>query len=50
MKRHWHQAFIRSLKFVDAQVPKRKSILAIIDNYATRKHPKVREWLKRLPH
>ena len=49
MKRHRHQEFIRFLNLVDAQVPKRKAIHAIVDNYATHKHPKVREWLKRHP-
>ena len=45
MKRHRHQEFIRFLNTVEAQVPKRKAIHAIVDNYATDKHPKVREWL-----
>ena len=31
------------------QVPARKAIHAIIDNYAAHKHPKVREWLDRHP-
>src|SRR3974390_1165723 len=49
MKRHRHQEFIRFLNLVDAQVPKRKAIHAIVDNYATHKHPKVREWLMQHP-
>src|ERR1700758_509817 len=49
MKRHRHQEFIRFLSEVDAQVPKRKSIHAIIDNYATHKHPKVQKWLAKPP-
>jgi transposase len=49
MKRHRHQEFIRFLDDIDAQVPKRKSIHAIVDNYATHKHPKVRRWLARHP-
>ena len=49
MKRHRHQEFIRFLSEVDAQVPKRKSIHAIIDNYATHKHPKVQKWLAKHP-
>jgi transposase len=49
MKRHRHQEFIRFLNAVDAQVPRRKDIHAIIDNYATHKHPKVREWLSQHP-
>ena len=49
MKRHRHQEFIRFLNTVEAQVPARKAIHAIIDNYATHKHPKVRQWLARHP-
>jgi transposase len=30
-------------------VPKDKRIEAVVDNYATHKHPKVRAWLKRHP-
>ena len=47
MKRHRHQEFIRFLNTIEAQVPKRKAIHAIVDNYATHKHPKVRQWLAR---
>ena len=49
MKRHRHQEFIRFLNTIEAQVPKRKPIHAIVDNYATHKHPKVRAWLARHP-
>jgi transposase len=45
MQRHRHQEFIRFLKAIEAQVPQRKEIHAIVDNYATHKHPKVRQWL-----
>ena len=31
-----------------AQVPARKAIHTIVDNYATHKHPKVRQWLSRI--
>jgi len=31
------------------QVPRRKTIHAIVDNYATHKHPKVQQWLARHP-
>jgi DDE superfamily endonuclease len=47
MKRHRHQEFIRFLNTIEAQMPKPKAIHAIVDNYATHKHPKVREWLAR---
>ena len=47
MQRHRHQEFIRFLNTVEAQVSPRKAIHAIVDNYATHKHPKVRRWLAR---
>ena len=49
MQRHRHQEFIRFLNAIEAQVPVQKSIHAIVDNYATHKHPKVRQWLARHP-
>jgi transposase len=49
MQRHRHQEFIRFLNTIEAQIPKRKAIHAIVDNYATHKHPKVRRWLARHP-
>jgi len=49
MQRHRHQEFIRFLNAVEAQVPAGKTIHAIVDNYATHKHPKVRAWLVRHP-
>ena len=49
MQRHRHQEFIRFLNAIEAQVPARKAIHAIVDNYATHKHPKVRQWLLRHP-
>jgi transposase len=47
MQRHRHQEFIRFLNAVEAQVPAGKAVHAIVDNYATHKHPKVRSWLAR---
>jgi transposase len=49
MARHRHQEFIGFLDTIEARVPKRKAIHAIVDNYATHKHPAVREWLARHP-
>jgi transposase len=40
---------IRFLNAVERQVPAGKIIHAILDNYATHKHPKVRDWLARHP-
>ena len=34
---------------IEAQVPAGKVIHAVVDNYATHKHPRVRQWLARHP-
>jgi transposase len=49
MQRHRHQEFIRFLNGVEAAVPAAKAIHAVVDNYATHKHPNVRAWLARHP-
>ena len=49
MQRHRHQEFIRFLNTIEAQVPARKTVHAIVDNYATHKHPTVRKWLAHHP-
>jgi hypothetical protein len=49
MQRHRHQEFIRFLNAVEALVPAGPLIHAIVDNYATRKRPKVRAWLANHP-
>ena len=49
MQKHRHQEFIRFLNQIEAQVPAKKAIHVILDNYATHKHPKVRKWLDRHP-
>jgi transposase len=49
MQRHRHQEFIRFLNAIEREVPAGKSVHAILDNYATHKHPKVIEWLGRHP-
>lgn len=37
------------MKAVEEQTPKDKELHVIVDNYATHKHEKVRNWLKRNP-
>lgn len=49
MQKHTHQEFIRFLNTVERAVRAGKIIHAILDNYATHKHPKVRKWLARHP-
>jgi hypothetical protein len=41
MSHHRHQAFIKFLNAIERAVPAGKVIHAILDNYATHKHPKV---------
>jgi len=42
MQRHRHEEFIRFLNTVEREVPDDKTIEAVVDNYATHKHPKVK--------
>jgi transposase len=49
MDKHRHQEFITFLNAVERAVPVGKVIHAILDNYATHKHPKVRKWLANHP-
>jgi len=49
MQRHRHQEFIRFLNAIEAEVPAGNLVHAILDNYATHKHPKVVQWLGRHP-
>jgi transposase len=49
MQRHRHQEFIRFLNTVERAVPAGKLVHAIVDNYATHTHPKVKAWLARHP-
>jgi transposase len=46
-KRHRHQEFLAFIKNVEKQTPKELDLHLIVDNYATHKHEKVKEWLKR---
>jgi transposase len=45
MPKHRHQEWIRFLALLDRQAPKDKEVHLIADNYATHKHPAVKEWL-----
>lgn len=44
-KRHRHQEYLQFLKHIDANVPEDMDIHLVVDNYATHKHQKVRNWL-----
>ena len=45
MPKHTHAEFIKFLNAIERSVPAGKIIHAIADNYATHKHPEVKEWL-----
>jgi transposase len=49
MQQHRHEEFIRFLNDVERAIPADKLIEAVVDNYATHKHPKVKAWLARHP-
>ena len=43
--RHRHQEFLGFLKHIEANVPDDLGVHLVVDNYATHKHPTVRNWL-----
>ena len=47
MQRHRHQEFIRFLNALERDIPAGKVVHVVLDNYATHKHLKVRQWLER---
>jgi transposase len=49
MQRHRHEEFIRFLNAVEREVSDGKAIHAIVDDYASHQHPKVKAWLARHP-
>jgi hypothetical protein len=49
MQRHRYSEFIRFLNAVERDVPAGKLVHAVLDNYATHKHPRVLTWLSRHP-
>ena len=49
LPKHRNQEFLKFLKTIDKQVPKGLEIHLILDNYATHKHPNVKDWLNKHP-
>jgi transposase len=47
--RHRHDEFVRFLRLIDTQVPRRLQVHLILDNYATHTHPDVKAWLGKHP-
>ena len=48
-QRHRHIEWLTFLRQIDRETPRAKPLHLICDNYATHKHPKVKEWLARHP-
>ncbi len=49
MDKHRHQEWIKFLNLIDKETPSHLDIHLIVDNYATHKHEKVKNWMKRHP-
>jgi hypothetical protein len=49
MKRHRHQEFLRFLRTIDRQTPKKRDLHLVLDNYATHKHSNIKTWLAKHP-
>jgi len=48
-QRHRHTEWLGFLRQINRETPHDKSLHLICDNYATHKHPKVKEWLEKHP-
>jgi transposase len=48
-QRHRHQEFLRFLRMIDTQVPRKLQIHMIVDNYGTHTKPEVKAWLAKHP-
>jgi putative transposase len=48
-RRHRHQEYLAFLKEVDESVPPKLDIHLVVDNYATHKHQRVKQWLAAHP-
>lgn len=49
LPKHRHDEFLQFLKRLDRQTNKNLSVHVIVDNYATHKHPNVKQWLTTHP-
>ena len=48
-QRHRHSEWLDFLKKIDRETSREKALHLVCDNYATHKHPKVKEWLEKHP-
>ena len=49
LPRHRHQEFLKFLRKLDREFPKKLQLHLIVDNYQTHKHPNVNAWLQKHP-
>ena len=49
MDRHRHTEWLKFLRLIDESIDEQLDVHLIADNYATHKHAKVQQWLKRHP-
>ena len=49
-RQHRQQEFLRFLKTIEANVPQGLDVHLVMDNYATHKTPRIKNWLARRPH
>lgn len=49
LPRHRHDEFLKFLKVLDKRTDKTLAVHLIVDNYATHKHPNVKNWLSKHP-
>jgi len=47
--RHRHQEFLKFLRRLDREFPKKTKLHLILDNYGTHSHPKVKAWVGKHP-
>ncbi|APZ43841.1 IS630 family transposase [Acidihalobacter ferrooxydans] len=47
--RHQHVEWLKFLRQIERETPRDKALHLICDNYATHKHPKVKQWLAKHP-
>jgi transposase len=49
LPRHRHSEFLRFLEHLDRQIPKKREVHLILDNYGTHTHPTVQAWFAARP-
>jgi transposase len=49
-RKHRHQEFLKFLKTIESNVPEGLDVHVVMDNYATHKTPKIKNWLARRPN